>query len=127
MPKPIRKNEDAVHVPILVWIRENVSSLVWHTPNEGRRGFDEQRKQKARGLLSGVADICFVLDDGRFGSLEVKREGSTDSAVSDNQRRFGRMVTERNGLWAVVSSKDEAIQVCREWGVIRSHGAQVPA
>ncbi len=122
--RPARKSENVVHGEILGWMREHVTTFVWHVPNGQRRTGGESRMAKALGMMAGVPDLCFVLRGGQAGFLEVKREGATPSMVSPYQRLFGRKAIERGALWAVVASKQEAIDQCKAWGIVRASKRQ---
>lgn len=125
-----RPDEDATSTPSLPWFRENVSSLVFHVPNEAKRSYREVQKQKARGLMGGIADWLFVVEAGplagHLGGIEWKRAGSSASSVLPSQTRFGRMLIERGGLWVWVSSHNQLVAWCQEQGIIRPRGWVAP-
>jgi len=52
-------------------------ALLYHIPNEGRRGWKAQRAVKRGGVLKGVPDICLPVSRCGFHGLyiEQKREG----------------------------------------------------
>lgn len=125
-----RPSEDSVHVPLFVWMRENLlirPRMIWHTPAETNRSPRERQKQQARGFQAGIADITFVLIKGaRFGCIEVKRPGSTESDVEFEQRAFGRSVVESGGLWTWVDSVEAGKAWCRAQGIVRPRGWVAP-
>jgi hypothetical protein len=118
--KAPRKTENAVHVPVLVWIRENVSPLVWHCANGGTRHKLEARRFKTLGVMAGVPDLMFIAlhgpNKGLTHYVEVK---APDGTLSDEQRAFGRKANDVGAPWACVFSKEEAIEQCRAWGVVK--------
>lgn len=128
---PGRPKERTVHVPLLTWVREHVASLVWHARNESPgRGEVGGAQDKALGVLAGVADIVGVIEYGphaeRLFGIEAKRPGSTWSDVTTEQRRFGRMLVERGGLWTWVTSVEAGQAWCRTVGIVRPRGWRAP-
>ena len=115
-----RKTENAVHVPVLVWIREHVSPLVWHCPNGGSRGALEGQRFKTLGVKPGVPDLMFIALHGPHPGMtyyvEVK---APDGRLDPEQKRFEREATAAGAPWCCVFSKEEAIERCRAWGVVK--------
>jgi len=115
-----RKTENSVQVSVLVWIRENVSPLVWHCANGGSRHKLEARKLKTLGVKAGVPDLMFIAQHGPTRGMtyyiEVK---APDGHVDIEQKKFAREAQELGAPCAVVFSKAEAIAQCKAWGVAK--------
>ncbi len=129
LAKATRPKERAVHIAILKWLRANVSSCVWHARNEGARAGLGHIHDAALGSLAGASDLMGVVEYGRpgvFFAVEVKRPGWVPSEVDPkrlaNQRAFGRMVTERGGLFTFAGSVDEVAMWAVSNGIVRSAG-----
>ena len=117
---PPRKTENSVHVPVLVWIREHVSPLVWHCANGGTRHKLEARRFKTLGVMAGVPDLMFIALHGpRPGTTYYVEVKAPDGALSDEQKAFRRRCIEAGAPWCCVFSKDEAIGQCHLWGVVK--------
>lgn len=93
--------------PRLIWFQQsngwNVSQI-------------ERARQKRLGMRLGVADLCFVLPDGRAAFLEVKRPGGRQSP---EQRTFQIQCEVVGAPYAVVRSSAEAEDVLRAWGALK--------
>jgi hypothetical protein len=95
--------------------------LQWHgltvfaVPNGGTRNLLEARRMRAEGVTAGVPDLCVLGDDGKTGWIEVKAERGR---VSERQAEFHATMRRRGHNIAVVRDQDEAVEVCRQWGMI---------
>lgn len=115
-----RKTENAIHVPVLVWIREHVSPLVWHVPNGMFASRREGGKMKVLGVMAGVPDLQFIALHGpRPGTTYFVEVKAPDGVLSDEQKVFRRRAIEADAPWCCVYSKDEAVAQCRAWGVVK--------
>lgn len=95
--------------------------LYWFAvPNAGLRSLRVGAMMKAEGLKPGVADICFMLPDGRAAWLEMKTESGRLSPYQEGFRHRCEML---GHPYAVARSLDEAIDVVRGWGVLREKAA----
>lgn len=68
-----RGKEDDMQIQVMSLARMILPrAMIWHTPNEGRRG---PIFTKARGILAGIPDVMIVLPDGHpypGAALELK-------------------------------------------------------
>lgn len=91
--------------------------LFWFAvPNAGLRSLRVGAMMKAEGLKPGVADICFMLPDGKCAWLEMKTESGR---LSPHQEGFKHRCAMLGHPWAMARSLDEAIEIVRGWGVLR--------
>lgn len=91
--------------------------LFWFAvPNAGMRSLRVGAMMKAEGLRPGVADICFMLPGGKAAFLEMKTESGR---LSPHQEGFKHRCEMLGHPYRVARSLDEAIEVAREWGVLR--------
>jgi VRR-NUC domain len=88
-------------------------------PNAGRRSFRIAAQMKAEGLKAGIADLCFMLPDGRAAWLEMKKRGGSLSVA---QRGFGAICTRLGHPWAVAYSVEEAFEILADWNVLKPKG-----
>lgn len=79
---------------------------MFHIPNEGKRSKREGAEQKAKGLKSGVSDICLPVPRGKYGSLWI--ELKTDSGKESDEQKWWKKRMLEVGNYATV---------CREWTV----------
>jgi len=97
-------------------------ALFYHCPNGGSRHPREARKFKDMGVLPGVADLCFVLPDGRAGFIEMKADKGRQTPP---QRLFQEAVTGKGAAYAVCRSLDEVLSTLLGWGfTIRARGVE---
>ena len=91
-----------------------------HIPNGEKRSEETGRLLKRLGTRPGAADLMFVWA-GRAHFLEVKTGskafGIRKTYLRADQRQFGADVTAAGAAYGVARSSDEAIALCREWGV----------
>jgi len=89
--------------------------VMWHTPNNGRRGQDgalEGKFLKEMGVKPGIPDL-FFLHGGLFG-LELKK---ADGSLSKDQRNLHPRLVAAGARVATAYSLDEAKQIVRGWGL----------
>lgn len=91
--------------------------LYWFAvPNAGLRSLKVGAMMKAEGLRPGVADICFMLEDGKCAWLEMKIETGRLSPYQEGFRHRCQML---GHPYFVARSLDEAIEIARGLGVLR--------
>lgn len=73
-------------------------------------------KLKAEGLKPGVADLCFMLRDGKAAWLELK---TATGRLSDHQIGFRARCVELGHGWGMARSLDEAVSILASWNVLR--------
>ena len=115
---PRHVTEDKIHKAAiqLLGLAAHPRLVYWHTPNGEARSSITGAKLKTMGVLPGVADLCFVLPDGRAAFIEIKAKSGRQS---QEQREFQRRVIEAHGLYAVCHSHEEICSVLTGWGALR--------
>lgn len=93
-------------------------------PNGGHRHIRQAVKLKNEGVRRGTPDMCFMLEGGRVGWLELKTKRGS---LSPEQREFRDKAQALGHHWAVINSIDEAIHTLSAWGVFRSAYARTEA
>jgi hypothetical protein len=88
-------------------------SLVASIPN--KRAFGQA------GLKRGLADLLVLAPGLPVAFVELKRD--EDSAISDDQRDFGKLCMQLGIPYAVAVGRDEPIRLLEEWGVVRRAAA----
>jgi len=115
--------EAAIQVQLVEYLRLVLPArdvLFFSSPNEGMGrsqgggGIARMVKLKRMGLLSGVADLVFIMR-GRAYFLELKRK---KGAQSVNQLVFEADATRAGADYAVAHSFDEAVNVLKSWSII---------
>lgn len=84
--------------------------LFFRIKNEGLNNISGAR-DKAMGLVAGVADMCLLLPNGRACFIEFK---SDKGRQSDKQKHFESIVKMRGCEYFVVNSKEKFIFICQE-------------
>ena len=105
-----------VAAPDLIW---------WHTANEatlpkrknksGKWFSPEGVRRKAMGVRSGVADLQFLLGNGKTAFIELKVGSRTQS---DTQEDFEEDVTALGCPYVVCRSIDDVRVTLEDWGVV---------
>ncbi len=91
--------------------------LWWHTPNSGKRSKATGGRLKAMGMRKGVPDLCFVLADGTFAAMELKRLGG---AIRPEQAAFIAWCDAHGVNCPVVSDLDNALMILRAWKCLKN-------
>lgn len=84
--------------------------LLFRIKNEGSNKITGAR-DKAMGLVAGVADMCLLLPRGRACFIEFKTEKGKQS---DKQKHFESIVKMRGCDYYIIRSKDEFVFICKE-------------
>lgn len=90
--------------------------LFFAVPNGGLRNIRVAQRMKAEGLRPGIADLCFMLPQGRCAWLELK---AAKGQLSDAQHGFKTRCRELGHFWAMARSIDEAIPHLAAWNVLK--------
>ena len=90
--------------------------LYFAIPNGGLRNIRVAQRMKAEGLRPGVADLCFMLPQGKCAWLELKTK---TGQLSDQQHGFKTRCRELGHLWAMARSVEEAIPHLAAWNVLK--------
>lgn len=125
---PRTDHEVSVHCAILDRLRlalpRAAARTLIHIPN----GEERQKKTGALlerlGLRPGAADLHF-LHASRAYYIEVKRGGSRSAKLrgirktyqTADQRQYQADVEAAGGCYGVARSSDEAVALCRGWGI----------
>lgn len=112
--------EHSFQVRLMAYLEQNArSELHWFAiPNGELRHHNVAMRLKAEGVKPGTADICILLEQGRSAWLELKAKGGR---LSDEQRGFSARCGRLGHLWATVKTLQQAIEILKLWGVLRSN------
>lgn len=92
-------------------------NVIWFAvPNGEKRSKRTAGRLKAQGVVAGVFDLAFVLEDGRAAFLELKSE---KGRLSPAQIAFSEQCTRMGVEHAVSSNLDNALSILRAWGAIK--------
>jgi len=86
-------------------------------PNDasGKTSMAKAGRLKSMGLRAGISDLVLIGPSGQAHFLEIK---TATGRLSESQERFRAMCEKRGWNYAVVRSVDEALDVCRKWGIL---------
>ena len=109
--------EERLQRAVVQWLNlTGVDALWFAVPNQkGGRSTVEQMVLVTLGLKAGVADLCFVLRDGRAAFIELKSEGG---ALNQDQLAFEADCSARGIPYAVCRSIPEVQGTLDGWGVL---------
>lgn len=62
--------------------------LMYHVPNEGKRGMAAAMQQKRMGLKSGVPDICLPVARGGYHGLYIELKRARGGRLTQPQRAW---------------------------------------
>jgi len=85
-------------------------------PNGGLRNQRVAQQLKAEGLLPGMPDLGFAVEDGRTHWIEMK---NGKGSLSDYQLGIRRRLENLGHRWAVARSSEEALEFLAKWGALR--------
>jgi hypothetical protein len=116
--------EHQLQCALVTWLHYNVRpEVTWFAvPNGELRHPRVAQRLKAEGVQPGVADLCFMLEGGQTGWLELK--APKGGSLSHEQHGFGANAHRLGHYWAVAKSIPEAADVLKAWGVLR-HGVKI--
>ena len=107
--------EDLLQITVARFLRIAAPALMWwHVPNGGSRHPGEARKLKDMGTRAGVADLAFVLPDGRAAFIELK---APKGRQTPEQKTFEADCQTNTAPYALCRSLAEVETVLRGWGV----------
>jgi hypothetical protein len=112
------KEEEVIHKAVVEHLRQrgNPEAVWFHVPNGSKASPQYRRKLAALGLRPGVSDLVF-LHNGEAFALELKR--SSRGVVSEHQNNFLSDWRSAGGHGVVAEGLDEALAICKVWGLIR--------
>lgn len=85
-------------------------------PNGGLRNGRVAVKMKAEGLMPGMPDLGFAIEDGRTAWLEMKTD---KGSLSDMQWGVRRKLEQLGHQWAMARSVEEAMDHLSRFGVLK--------
>lgn len=114
-PKP---SEHKLQVQLMDYLAfAGRADLHWFAiPNGEKRHVRVAVRLKAEGVRRGTPDLCFMLEGGRVGWLEMK---AAKGRVTEDQLVFGNIAHRLGHLWAVAYSIDEALKTLTQWNVLK--------
>jgi len=85
-------------------------------PNAAKRSLRTAARLKREGMMSGVADVCVLLDNGRTGWLEFKTAKGRQSVAQQN---FEARCLNLAHQYELCRDLDDVIAVLWRWGAVR--------
>lgn len=67
------------------WNGAGLPGILFHVPNEGKRGRFQAAALRALGVVAGVPDLVLLMESGRTALIELKVEGGN---LSPSQMLF---------------------------------------
>lgn len=111
-----RPEEDLQKVVVRFLKLAAPTAVFFHVPNQrGTRKRFEQELLKAMGVRAGVADLVFVLPEGRVAFLELK--APDNPRQSTDQAQFEEDVRALGAPYLICRSLAEVEGALRAWGV----------
>lgn len=92
--------EDEEQVMLFEWaaLREGKwpeLKLMYHVPNEGKRGIATAMLQKRIGLKSGVPDVCLPVARGGYHGLYIEMKRMHGGRLTPAQRQWLKELTQQ--------------------------------
>lgn len=111
-------SEHKIQTTLIQYLTINAKPEIFYfaIPNGGLRNIRVAQMMKAEGLRAGVADLCFMLPEGRCAWLELK---AAKGQLSDQQHGFKTRCRELGHFWAMARSVDEALPHLAAWNVLK--------
>lgn len=110
-----KTNEHNLQVSCLRWFyAQYPSTIIYATPNAGKRNERLGRYMKDEGLLAGVADLTILAQRGGFGALFIEMKTKT-GRQTDTQRRFEECVTKAGYRYCLCRSLEDFISIVKEY------------
>lgn len=97
-------------------LRGNPKTIAYAVPNGELRNKRTSIRLKAQGLVAGVPDLAFVLEDGRAAYLELKVLGNYQSPA---QKAFQACCEAIGVPYEVCYTLDKALAILDAWGVLK--------
>lgn len=97
------RSERCEQIDAVGWLERNHPDrwpLIWHTPNEARASPQHMQMRRKEGVKAGVPDIIDATGP-ITGFFEMKRQDSSKSRVSEEQREFLQAAADRGHFCAV--------------------------
>lgn len=108
--------EDILQIQVIRFLKVAAPDCIYfHPANGGSRHPGEARKFRDMGVRPGVADLCFVLPDGRAAFIELKagkgRQQPSQALFQTDCERLG-------APYAICRSIEDVQAVLEGWGLI---------
>lgn len=115
-PKTAKRPEEVLQKAVVQWLNLTGPDAIWFAvPNQkGTRSTFEQKLLVALGLKAGVADLVFVLADGRAAFIELK---TGEGRQNPDQVAFEAECVRRGVPYVVCRSIPEVQGVLDAWRV----------
>lgn len=112
-------SEEEEQKKVFEWAEYNVGrypelQLLYHIPNEGKRGRKAAGTLKALGVKKGVPDICLPVRRGRYGALYIELKAK-DGKISKDQNRWLHMLNEAGNAVCICYGGDSAILAIKKY------------
>jgi len=116
---PRDETEEAIHKAVvqLLMLCAHPRLVYYHCANGEARSRATGAKLKAMGVLAGVADLNFVLPDGKAAFIELKNAKGRQSV---EQKEFQRRVEAAGALYEICRSSEEVRRALGRWGALRT-------
>ena len=90
---------------------------VFMVPNDaaGKTSMAKAGRMKACGLRAGISDLVVMSPSGVAHFLEVK---TATGVLSPSQIRFAELCIKKGWKYEVVRTVEQALDICRKWGII---------
>ena len=116
-----KTDEHKLQVSCLRWFyAQYPSTIIYATPNAGKRNERLGRYMKDEGLLAGVADLTILAQRGGFGALFIEMKTKT-GRQTDTQRRFEEGVTKAGYRYCLCRSLEDFIRIVNEYMDLPCH------
>jgi hypothetical protein len=116
LPDPSEHALQAQVLQLIVTGKSHPDIFAFAIPNAARRSFKLAMKMKSEGLMSGVADICIMMQEARTAWLEMKKRGGRQET---SQKGFAARCARLGHPYGIAYSVDEAADFLRQIGVLR--------
>ncbi len=106
--------EDQIQMTVVDYLRITLTTPWFHVPNGGNWPVVWKVKLKRLGHRAGVADLVFILPEGKVGFIEMKTEKGRQS---ESQKAFQQDVERMGCPYAVCRSLEAVQEVLEDWGL----------
>lgn len=114
--KPKKRNyEEYREQCIFVSYLEKQNILHYAVPNGGLKSMEEGSKLKRMGVKSGVPDICVPILRSTYGGLYIELKRKKGGVISDNQKKWLKLLQNSGQYVAICNGSDEAIKVVTDY------------
>ncbi len=120
-------SEDALQKNVATYLHSAMPDDVpWTALESSGRGSRDGARQRAKGVNPGWADLQFIVEDGKYLGIELKRP-----AVPHIRQRAGKQQPIQKENQAAVTGAGGyyylATSICEVEAILRSHGVALTA